>query len=134
MTETIVFPDAALAAVTALRDGLAALAPSATVGTRVPNPRPDALVVVRRIGGARRNLVVDSATLSIEAWGVTEEDAHDLAQLARAVLKAAENTNQNSIVIYQVEEFAGPALLPDPDTEQPRYVLTVEIGTRGVAV
>jgi metal-dependent amidase/aminoacylase/carboxypeptidase family protein len=133
MTESIVFPDAAYAAVTAIRDGLAAYAPTAVVGTRVPNPRPDTLVVVRRIGGARRNLVVDSATLSIEAWAATEEDAHDLAQYTRAVLHAARNTNQGGIAIYDIQEFAGPALLPDPDTESPRYVQTVEIGTRGLA-
>jgi hypothetical protein len=134
MAETIVYPDATLAAVTAIRDGLTAQSSTATVGTRVPNPRPDLFVTVRRIGGVRRNLVVDSAQLSVECWGLSEQTAHDLAQLCRGFIHAARGTNQDGTVVYHVAEIGGPALLPDPASEQPRYVATYEIGTRGTAV
>lgn len=132
--ETIVFPDATLAAVTALRAGLTAQSSTATVGTRVPNPRPGLFVTVRRLGGVRRNLVTDSAQLTVECWGTTEQTAHDLAQLCRGIVHAARGTDQGGTVVYYVAEIGGPALLPDPDSDQARYVATYEIGTRGTAV
>lgn len=134
MAETIVYPDAALAAVTAIRDGLTARSSTATVGTLVPNPRPSLFVTVRRIGGVRRNLVVDAAQLSVECWGPSEQAAQDLAQLCRGLIHGAEGSNQGGTAVYYVAEVGGPALLPDPESEQPRYVATYEIGTRGTAV
>ncbi len=134
MTETIVFPDATLAAVTAIRAGLTAASSTATVGTRVPNPRPALFAVVRRIGGVRRNLVTDSAQLSVECWGQSEQTAHDLAQLCRGIVHAAQGTDQGGTVVYWVAEIGGPALLADPESDLPRYVATYEIGTRGTAV
>lgn len=133
MTETIVFPDATLATVTLLRTGLVARSSTATVGSRVPNPRTVPFVTVRRIGGIRRNLVVDSATVTVECWATHDEDAHDLAQLCRGLIHAAEGSTVGAIQIYQVQEIGGPASLPDPDSNDSRFVATYEIGTRGAA-
>ena len=132
--ETIVFPDATLATVTLLRSGLTALASTATVGAIVPNPRELPFVTVRRLGGVKRNLVVDSATVTVECWAAQDEDAHDLAQLCRALIHAAQGTTVGAVQVYQTAEIGGPASLPDPDSNDSRYVATYEIGTRGSAV
>lgn len=134
MAETIVFPDVTAAMTTLLRSRLAALGSSVPVGTRVPNPRPAAFVLVRRVGGATRNLVVDEATLVVEAWAANESASHDLAQLARAVVHSALGTTTTAGTIYRTDEFAGPASLPDPDSDQARHTFTVSVAARGVAV
>lgn len=133
MADTILFPDATLAAITCLSGALDDRASPAIVRSRVPNPRPDLFVTVRRIGGVQRNLVVDQAMLSVEAWATLDEDAHDLAQLCRGILNAAEGTAHSGTLIYRCDEIGGPALLPDPDSDQPRYVATYLIATRGLA-
>lgn len=129
MAELILFPDAAHAAVQVLRAGLT----GTTVATRVPNPRTLPFVLVRRIGGTRRNLVVDGAQLSVEAWAATEEAAHDLAQRCRGLLHQAEGTSAGGIRLHRMVEIGGPVLLPDEDTAEPRYVGTYELNTRGTA-
>lgn len=98
------------------------------VGSKVPNPRPDAFITVRRVGGPRRNLVTDEATLTVEAWGQTDEEAHDLLQDARGLIHVMPGETTN---IKRVTEFAGPAELPDPLSNQPRYTLTLSVAERG---
>jgi len=135
MADVIVFPDAVAAVVDYLTAELAVREPTAVVRTRVPNPVPALLVTVRRLGGERRNLVVDAPQVEVACWadddaGTGEEDAHDLAQLCRGLVNAMAYTGD----AYRVDEFAGPALLPDPvDLSRPRYVQTFEIALRGHA-
>lgn len=124
----VVFPDA----VAAVTSRLAAVVGVETT-SRVPNPRPAEFILVRRVGGPRRDLVTDEATLTIEAWAQSEEAAHDLAQLARAHVHAMAGSTHGDVVIYKVGEFAGPAWMPDPDSTQPRYTLTVTVAVRGAA-
>jgi hypothetical protein len=133
MTEVIVFPDAEAVVVDYLRTELDARGPAIPVGTRVPNPRPSIFVQVERQGGPRRNIVVDDAQIGISAWADRQQDAQDLVQLCRGLLWAAVGTTQGGVQVHRVEEFAGPALLPDPLSDQPRYVLTVQISLRGAA-
>lgn len=133
MNQVVVFPDAAAVVVGHLRAELAARDDSAKVGTRVPNPRPARFVRIRRIGGPRLNLVADRPQLSIESWAATEEQAADLAQLCRGLIHAMRGTTVAGVAIYRVTEFAGPAELPDPTSDQPRYVQTFEIAMRGTA-
>ena len=132
MNEVIVFPDIVMALCTWLRTELAARGPAIPVGTDVPKPRPDKFVTLRRVGGVTRNLVTDSATVSFEAWAPAEEDAHDLAQLVRALVLASPRST--SLTVYRVDEFAGPASLPDPDSDQPRFTFTAAVSYRGAAV
>lgn len=127
------FPDVVAAVCEFLADELQDRAVTAAVGTVVPRPRPEQLVRVRRIAGARRNLVVDSPQLSVECWAASEEAAHDLAQLVRALVHSMRGGTVGSTVIYHVAEIGGPALLPDGETDTPRFVATYEIGTRGRA-
>lgn len=134
MAELVVFPDITAAVIDFVRAQLVAAGSSAPVTMRVPNPRPGAFVTIQRVGGVRRNLVVDEATLTVEAWGSTEPAAHDLAQLARAAVHAAVGQVTSAGTIYRTGEFAGPASLPDPDSDQPRYTFTVTVAARGTAI
>jgi hypothetical protein len=138
VAEVIVFPDAAAVVINYLRVELDARGPAIPVVSRVPKQRPATFVTVERQGGQRRNLVVDDAQLGIDCWGSSDsgtgdQEAHDLAQLCRGLIHAAAGTTQGGVQIYRVEEFAGPALLPDPLSDQPRAVLTVVVSVRGAA-
>lgn len=102
------------------------------VRSKVPNPRPDSFVTIRRTGGPRKDLVTDNAQITVEAWAETEEEAHDLAQVARAHIGAASGSVVAGVAIYRVTEQAGPGILPDPVSDQPRYSQTFNIALRGV--
>ena len=129
MAEAIIFPDVIKALASLLRTALAV-----PVGTNVPNPRPTAFVLLRRVGGQRRSLVVDQPTVAVEAWHANEVAATALAQLARAHIHAAVGTSLPAVgTVYRVDEFAGPASLPDPDSDQARVTFTVSIAVRGSA-
>lgn len=131
MAELIVFPDA----VAALVDHLSAVLAPTEAHTEVPSPRPANFVTLRRVGGVRRSLVVDEPSIAVEAWGPNEGAATDLAQLARAVIHAAVGASFPNVgTIYRVVEFAGPASLPDPDSDQARVTFTVAVSVRGRAV
>lgn len=128
----VVFPDACKAIADAIRSELELEGELVPVGTKVPNPRPPSFVLVRRTGGVRRNVVVDEAQITVEAWAATEEAAHDLSQLARGLVHRLAGTYVDGVTVYRVAEFAGPALLPDPLSDQPRYSFTMLVGLRGV--
>lgn len=103
----------------------------ATVAASVPRELPDKLLLVRRLGGTFDHPVIDQPTIGIEAWGRTQAQAHDLCQDARARIWSLRGGILNNVAIYRVEEFAGPAWLPDPDHDgRPRYVATFSIGHR----
>jgi hypothetical protein len=110
---------------------------TATVGvptsTRVPNPRPDRWVRVMRTGGPRSSLNVDGAQITFEAWDVTSPDAAGLARQVRSVVNALAGQTVGGMLVVRVEEFAGPANLPDPHSETPRYSWTAAVHARAIA-
>lgn len=130
MAQPILFPDVAAEVGAWLREQL-----NVDTDTRVPNPRPDEWLMVRRVGGPRRDLVIDDATLAIEAWSVSDANSHDLAQLARAYLIAmVGETVGDSLFVYRVDELSGVANLPDPESTQSRHTFTVAVTVRGVVL
>lgn len=97
------------------------------VSQAVPNPRPASFVTVRRVGGVRRQIVIDAATLAIEAWSSASGSAtvaSDLAELARSHVNAMPGDVAG---VVHVSEFAGPAYLPDPLSTDHRYSFTVSV-------
>jgi hypothetical protein len=101
-----------------------------TVAGRPPRDMPDKLVVVSRIGGPFDHPVMDVPTVRVQAWAATEALAHDLCQSARSLIWSLRGTRLNNVTVYNVEEFAGPAWLPDPDTDRPRFEATFSIRHR----
>lgn len=129
MREPVLFPDAVAAVTTWLADNL-----GLPTCETVPNPRPDVFYRVQRVGGAARDVVVDDATIVVEAWSVSPEEAMDLAQLARAYLHALVNTYVDDTLVYRVSDVAGPASLPDPLSNQARVTATFQVTVRGAAL
>ena len=105
----------------------------AHVSVTIPNPRPERLVIVPRIGGTKRDMVTESATIAVECWDAKPSDALSLAQEARAHIHALTGQTISGLTVYRTQEFAGPAMLPDPVSELPRYVFTVSVDVRGTA-
>lgn len=133
MNEVIVFDDIEDVLRLHLTDRLAEYGRAVPVSATVPTPRPDEFVVVPRIGGPRQNLVVDSPLIGVECWSDKASDALSLAQLTRGLIFAMQGETIEGVTIYRVQEAAGPALLPDPDSAQARYVFTVQLDMRGHA-
>lgn len=128
MTEPVEFPDAERIVIDYLDTVL-----GAPVSLTVPNPRPDEFVTVQRVGGPRLNVVADNATLAIEAWADSPTAAKTVLAVARAHLNALGGQTVGGVPIYRVTEVGGPSYLPDPDSEQPRYALTIQVAMRGGA-
>lgn len=131
--KTVLFPDAAGLLTGHLADQLAAEAEPVPVVTKIPKPRPEKFIRLRRTGGPRRDLVTDQPQVTIEAWAGTDEEAHDLAQLARAILSGLPGTTIDGVAVYRVDELGGPVDLPDPDSAQSRYTFTIQVALRGAA-
>lgn len=132
--QRILFPDVPAAVIGALNAQLPAVGfAGVPVRSRVPSTRPARFVLIRRTGGPRVNIVTDAAQLTIEAWAASDADAHDLAQACRAILIGLEGTVTGGVTLYGVNEFSGPAYLPDPESDQARYTWSASVNARGVA-
>lgn len=121
-----VFPDGEQLVIDWLRDRL-----DVPVEPKVPNPRPASWVKVTRVGGPRRDLVTDHPMLVVEAWDDDDADARDLLQLARAHVDAMRGQVIDDVTVYGITEVGGPANLPDPTSDQPRWTFTVQVAIRG---
>lgn len=130
----VLFPDVAAMTIGFLTSALAEHDDTAVVVKDVPTPRPARFVTIRRGGGPRATLISDEAQVLFECWAETSGDAQDLAQLSRALVHSMAGTTQDGVAVYRVTEFAGPADLPDPLSEQARYVFTVQVHVRGSAL
>ncbi|MGW4728848.1 hypothetical protein ACWEQC_06655 [Streptomyces shenzhenensis] len=131
----VTFPDAEHVAVTVLR---AALPGGTHIGTEWPlgwtGKLASGVVSVTRGGGATvQRFVTEDVTLDIDVLAATKADAHDLAQLVRAHLRAAEGTTAGGAQIYTVADLSLIWLphLPDAGTDPiPRYVLVMQMRLR----
>lgn len=127
----VVFPDVELWAVTWLRAALAgrseSYASGVTVATAVPAPNqswPMPFVWIRRDGGARQNVALESPRLGVNVFAQTEADVSDLANLVRALLWSAPDGDP----VCRVTELSGPSPIPDV---KPRRFMTFELTIRG---
>lgn len=127
----ILFPDSQALVAGAIRAALQLRSDTATVASRVPMPRPERFVLVRRLGGMRRNVAVDEPTLGIEVWADDDDDAITLAQLVRGIALALPGADLDGTTVSDVTEVAGVQLLPDPTSDQPRAVFTISVALRG---
>jgi len=93
----------------------------------IPAERPAAFVRIWRNGGAADNQVVDRPLISVEAWAPTSAEASDLLRKCRSALLAE---SLRMPLVRRVDEISGPYWSPDPDTEIPRYRLTVQLTVR----
>lgn len=128
----VAFPDAVALAKTYLDDHLGTYGyGSIPVHKNVPNPRPALFVRMFRSGGPKANHVTDQAQLSIEVWGDDDTAVADLAGVVRGLALSMRGEVVDGAQVYRVDEFSGPADLPDPVSDQPRLTWTVSVWIRG---
>ncbi len=134
--EEILFPDVEQLLHDYLTARLSAVGDSASVHTRVPETRPARFVLVPRVGGIADfgKIVVDDATIGFECWAETPALAYNLASKVRAFVRGLPGQIIGGTPIYKIQEYAGPANLPDATSRQARYVYTVSISFRGQAL
>jgi hypothetical protein len=130
--DLIIFPDATETLITYLTDLLPDYGENCPVVKEVPNVRPARFVQLFRTGGPRHNLVVDGAQITVECWADTDAEAADLASLVRAALLAVKSDVVGTVTFYKVDELAGPADLPDPQSNQSRMTWSVIALLRGI--
>lgn len=124
MAAATAFDDATLLATTYLRP----LLDPVHVGTRVPRPRLPEMVLLRRVGGPRRNALIDDARIDVQVWAASDERAMAIARLARYELARAGEVLH---AVRQVSEETGPTLIPDAPSDVPRVLMTVVLSVRG---
>lgn len=134
MAEPVVlYGDARAETITALRAALAPRVEPYAAGVPVDKAKPAGsapVVVVPSadvVGGVAR--VTQNATVRVQVWHCTDADAHDLAQLARALLLASTGGDH----LQRFDPLAGPIVTVDPDTEQPLAWFTVRAVMAGRA-
>ena len=135
--EVIVFPDveglvlANLNTFYAATTGVTAVKAALMVPKTIPSSGE--FVKVYRVGGSVNNLVIERATLLVEAYAKTTVRAYRIVSLTVARLLALDVIS--GVSIYDPQVFSGPGNLPDPS--QPnlyRYTATVSLGVRGAAL
>jgi hypothetical protein len=94
-----------------------------------PDHRPATFVRIGLTGGAQHNIVVDAPRILFEAWAPTKAQAHDLAQLARSLVRHLPDQRG---AVQRVEEMGGPTDLPDPLSKAERFTFVLVVHTRGV--
>ena len=95
---------------------------------KVPNPRRDRMVIVRRDGGNVTG-VFDRPRVAFDVWAKTEQDATNLVNLIVALAMDAPDTNGCTNVTH----IGGPNSVPDP-SGQPRRQAVIEATHRAVIV
>lgn len=133
----VVFADAELVAVTAIRAFLAGrsedFAQNVQVGTQLaPSVTPTRFVRVRRIGGRSSDYVIDAARLDVLIWHDTNSSRMALAQMVRGFLIAMIGTFSDT-ACYGGTDFMAPMQVPDPDDDTREIVmLSVQVSVRGI--
>lgn len=97
-----------------------------------PNPTYPAIVVARIGGIPRERHRLDHPNLQFDVWGNTKAEAHDVAQVSRRALHAAEGqvwrdetTHVAYAVLTGVEDALGLSWQFDTVSNQPRYTFAV---------
>lgn len=130
----LVFPDIEVILGARFRAALAArsepYASNVFVSNKVPNPRRDRMVIVRRDGGTQSGHH-DRPRVSVRVWAKTEADANDLARLVMAL--AGSFADGVPIVACPTSGRSGPWPVPD-ESEQPLRQMNIEFHTRGASL
>lgn len=97
------------------------------VSSQVPNPRMDRMVILRRDGGPRLDVVREVARLDVRVWASSDGEVADLTALVRGLLAAT--VGEGPVRGYS--EVAGPITVPE-ESGQPLRYFTVELIARAL--
>lgn len=95
---------------------------SGAVEIEIPATRPGEFVRVWRSGGGALNRVLERPIITVESWAGDFTTAHDRLQEARGALL---NAGAALPLVRRIEEVSGPYRDPDPDSNTPRYSMTL---------
>jgi len=98
-----------------VRSYLAASLPGVEVRTRVPDPRPERLVVVRRAGGGRLDGLRDRPGVHLIIYGGSEWDTSELAAGVGDLMDALNRSDE--AFLDGVDRVEEESLRSDPDTQ-----------------
>lgn len=106
------------------------------IGTRIPDPRKAEFGRVVAVGGAGRDLVTDTATLTLEGFARTETRAQRIcAEMLAHVQAAAELGVMGDATCYAAAVVGLPANLPMPSVpDRFRFTATVTLDLRREAL
>lgn len=129
MTMSVIIPPDAVEWATGwLRSALASrsepYAADVFVSASVPNPRRDRMVIFRRDGGYRMDVVRTMARLTVNVWATSEQEVSALARLTEGLLLSA----ADGVPVLRVTQASGPSPVPDA---QPRRLMSFEVIVRG---
>lgn len=98
--------------------------------TKVPNPRPAEFGRVKRLGGTRSKMILDSPMVGFWCWADTTVRASELGRLTEGLVFALEGTFLGAGFVYRVQPIAGVQTTEDPDSKTPLALFTVQITWR----
>lgn len=96
------------------------------VATQLPGDRP--AIRVTRLPGPMTGPEEDTPELQVECWAVEQDEASVLARSVIAVIEDVKGGHEEGVVAG-VDITLGPTFAPDPDTDEPRYLLRVGLLT-----
>ncbi len=96
------------------------------VATHLPAERP--AIRVTRLPGPTNAPEEDTPELQVECWAADQDEASVLARSVVAVSPDLKGDHDEGVVAG-VEVTLGPTYQPDPDTEEPRYLLRLGLLT-----
>lgn len=70
---------------------------------------------------------LERGRIQVQAWADTKEEAYDLAAAAAVSLKALPDVAHALGVITAAQWEQGPWWNPDPEQDQPRYMMTLAV-------
>lgn len=92
-------------------------------GVDVPNPAPTEFAEVIITGGGRVNTVTEAVMVTVACTGATRSAAYAHARAAALALDRLKTLGGHRV--HREDVVGRPAWSPDPDTDRPRFQLTV---------
>ncbi len=91
-------------------------------------------LVVSRVGGGMDGYTYDAAMIQVEAWAPGGSQAETLITTAvTALASAPEGTVLSASAQLMGARLNALLWYPDPDTDTPRYIATMDVDVRAVA-
>lgn len=87
----------------------------ASVSAQMPRTLPSKFVVVERVGGARPNLVTDSARILVQCFAETPEAVESMCGTVDEAMHNAAGTVVDGVFVRAWGGQQGPTRLPHPD-------------------
>lgn len=133
---TNAFGDAEVACVEYLRTRLSGIRCGVVLPSDYVAERDGLFVRVVRIGGFGKRPIYDRPRLDIEVWGPDRGAAHDMGQEVLAALDDAHRVGgvYAGQLFYEFREEMGLAYIPDPVTDDHRWIATAALMLRPAPV